>query len=96
MIAGQGGNENAFVMALSMAPIKIQIADIVAENIENKKIPWTKKDNAMIASIVTGQIIIEKVSKTSIQDVNSLLKQFEQSKEMMRQMKSKKGFGRLF
>lgn len=70
VIAGQGGNENAFVMALSMAPIKIQIADIVAENIENKKIPWTKKDNAMIASIVNGQIIIEKVSKTSIQDVN--------------------------
>ena len=35
-------------------------------------------------------------SGTNIQDVNSLLKQFEQSKEMMRQMKSKKGFGRLF
>lgn len=35
-------------------------------------------------------------SGTTIQDVNMLLKQFEQSKEMMRQMKSKKGFGKLF
>ena len=35
-------------------------------------------------------------SGTTIQDVNSLLKQFEQTKEMMKQMKSKKGFGKLF
>ncbi len=70
VIAGQGGNENAFVMALSMLPIRIQIADIVAKNIENWKIPRAKKDDAMIASIVNSQIIIERVSKASIQDVN--------------------------
>ena len=34
---------------------------------------------------------IAKGSGTKIQDVNSLLKKFEQSKEMMRQFKSKKG-----
>lgn len=34
-------------------------------------------------------------SGTSIQDVNQLLKQFEQSKEMMKQFKNKKGFGGL-
>ena len=40
---------------------------------------------------------IAKGSGTSIQDVNSLIKQFEQSKEMMKQMKNKKGlFGRMF
>ena len=35
-------------------------------------------------------------SGTTIQDVNSLIKQFEQSKEMMKQLKNKRGFGRLF
>lgn len=35
-------------------------------------------------------------SGTSIQDVNKLIKQFEQSKELMRQMKGKKGFRGLF
>lgn len=40
---------------------------------------------------------IAKGSGTSIQDVNILIKQFEQSKEMMKQMKNKKGmFGRMF
>ncbi len=40
---------------------------------------------------------IAKGSGTSIQDVNLLIKQFEQSKEMMKQMKNKKGlFGRMF
>jgi signal recognition particle subunit SRP54 len=32
-------------------------------------------------------------SGTSIQDINQLLKQFEQSKEMMKQLKNKKGLG---
>ena len=35
-------------------------------------------------------------SGTTIQDVNTLLKQFEQSKEMMKQMKNKKGFKGMF
>ena len=39
---------------------------------------------------------IAKGSGTSIQEVNALIKQFEQSKEMMKQLKNKKGFGRLF
>lgn len=70
VIAGQNGNENAFIMALSMSPMRIQIADIVAKNTDNRKIPRSKKDDAMIASIVNHQIIIERVSKTSIQDIN--------------------------
>lgn len=39
---------------------------------------------------------IAKGSGTTIQDVNSLLKQFEQSRDMMKQMKNKKGFGKFF
>ncbi len=39
---------------------------------------------------------IAKGSGTTIQDVNLLLKQFEQSKEMLKQLKNKKGIGRLF
>ena len=35
-------------------------------------------------------------SGTTIQQVNQLLKQFEQSKEMLKQLKNKKGIGRLF
>ena len=35
-------------------------------------------------------------SGTTIQDVNTLLKQFEQSKEMIKQMKNKKGFKNMF
>lgn len=39
---------------------------------------------------------IAEGSGTSIQQVNMLLRQFEQSKEMMKQLKGKKGFGRMF
>jgi len=36
-------------------------------------------------------------SGTTVQDVNNLLKQFEQSKEMLKKLKTKKGlFGKLF
>ena len=35
-------------------------------------------------------------SGTTIQDVNLLLKQFEQSKEMLKQLKNRKGISRLF
>lgn len=39
---------------------------------------------------------IAKGSGTTIQDVNLLLKQFEQSKEMLKQLKNKKGISKLF
>lgn len=35
-------------------------------------------------------------SGTTIQDVNALIKSFEQSKEMMKALKNKKGFGKMF
>lgn len=67
--AGSNGNTNAFVMALSMEPIQIQIADIIARSSDTKKASKSKKE-AMIASIVNNQICIDPVSKTAIQDIH--------------------------
>lgn len=64
--AGHNGNTNAFVMALSMSPMRLQIADIVANSSDTKKIPKSKKDDAMIATIMNDQITIERVSKATI------------------------------
>ena len=38
---------------------------------------------------------IAKGSGVTIQEVNQLIKQFEQTKELMRQMKNRKGFGKM-
>ena len=64
--AGQNGNKNAFIMALSMSPMRIQIADIVANNSDTRKKPKAKKEDAMIATIINDKISIERVSKTAI------------------------------
>ncbi len=70
VVAGANGNQNAFVMALSMTPIQIQIADVVARCSDSKKIPKSKKNDAMIATIIDNEICIEMVSKSSIHDMN--------------------------
>lgn len=69
VVAGSNGNSHAFVMALSMNPIQIQIADVIARNSDNRQLKKQKKE-AMIATIVKEQICIESVSKTAIQDIN--------------------------
>ena len=69
VVAGSNGNPHAFVMALSMNPIQIQIADVIARNSDNRQLKKQKKE-AMIATIVNEQICIESVSKTAIQDIN--------------------------
>lgn len=68
--AGVNGNRNAFVMALSMSPPFIQIADVIAKNSDTRKTPRAKKDDAMIATIIDNQICIEMVSKSAIQDIH--------------------------
>lgn len=68
--AGANGNRKSFVMALSMAPIQIQIADVIARSSDAKKIPKSKKEDAMIATIIDNQICIEMVSKATIHDMN--------------------------
>lgn len=67
--AGSTGNTNAFVMALSMEPIQIQIADVLARSSDTKKVSKSPKE-AMIASIVNHQICIDPISKTAIQDIH--------------------------
>lgn len=68
--AGSKGDKNAFVMALSMTPMQIQIADISVRNSTFKKIPKSKKNDAMIATIVNNEICVEMVSKSLIHDMN--------------------------
>lgn len=70
VVAGANGNSDAFVMALSMAPIFIQIADTITRNTDYKRIPKSKRDDAMIATIKDNQIHIERVSKAAIHDMN--------------------------
>lgn len=67
--AGANGNTQAFVMALYMNPIQIQIADVIARN-SDKKSGIKPKEEAMIATIEHGQIVMEPVTKTSLQDIN--------------------------
>lgn len=66
--AGANGNRNAFVMAMSMNPIQIQIANIIAKSADVKHKNITKKET-MIARIVNDHIYIESVSKSAIQEI---------------------------
>lgn len=66
--AGSTGNYHAFVMALSMEPIQIQIADIIARSPDTKRGSKLRKES-MIAAIIDNQICIESMSKAAIQDI---------------------------
>ena len=88
---------------LSMLPgvsNKISSLDIDEKQIvRNKAIiqSMTKKERLNPDLIKASQKKrIAQGSGTSIQDVNMLLKQFEQSKEMMKQFKGKKGLKGMF
>lgn len=69
VIAGSNGNSHAFVMALAMNPIQIQIADVIARSSDTRHLKKQKKE-AMIATVVNGRICIDMVSKNVIQDIN--------------------------
>ena len=66
--AGSNGNYNSFVMALSMEPMQIQIADIIARSPDTKKGSKLRRE-AMIAAVMDDQIFIETISKAAIQDI---------------------------
>lgn len=66
--AGSNGNYNAFVLALSMEPIQIQIADIIARSPDAKKCSKLRRE-AMIAAVMNDQIFVEAISKAAIQDI---------------------------
>lgn len=67
--AGCNGNTNSFVMALSMEPIQIQIADVIARSSDTRQAEKIKQDT-MIALIVDNQICIEPISKATIQNIH--------------------------
>ena len=92
-----GGIRNILSMMPGLGG-KLKLAE---ENIDEKKIAKTKaiiqsmtmyeRENPNIINSSRKQRIA-KGSGTSVQDVNTLLRQFEQSKQMMKQMKNNKMF----
>ncbi len=92
-----GGIRNILSMMPGLGG-KLKLAE---ENIDEKKIAKTKaiiqsmtmyeRENPNVINSSRKQRIA-KGSGTSVQDVNTLLRQFEQSKQMMKQMKNNKMF----
>ncbi len=69
-IAGASGNKNAFVLALSMEPMQIQISDIIGRAPDRQKKKFGKKDmDAQIAFVENDNIYIEPVNKTVLNDI---------------------------
>ena len=67
--AGANGNEDAFVVALEMAPIQIRIGDTIARSDDNNGKPKKMGDGIMIAFVEEGNIYIEKLDKTILDDI---------------------------
>ena len=67
--AGANGNEDAFVVALEMAPIQIRIGDTIARSDDNNGKPKKMGDGIMIAFVEDGNIYIEKLDKTILDDI---------------------------
>ena len=92
-----GGIQNILGMLPGMGALKnVQVDEKQLQ--KNKAIiqsmtPKERNNPEIIKS--SNRQRIAKGSGTTIQDVNQLIKQFEQTKELMKQMKSKKGFGKM-
>lgn len=70
-IAGAAGNRNAFVLALSMTPMQIQISDIIGRAPDKpKKRIGGKNPEAQIAFVEEDNIYIEPVTKSVLNDIN--------------------------
>ncbi len=66
--AGAAGNVNAFVLALSMNPMQIRIADAIARSSDKPK--RRPDDEAKIAFLDQGNIYIEPVKKSVLNDIH--------------------------
>lgn len=92
-----GGIQNILGMLPGMGALKnVQVDEKQLQ--KNKAIiqsmtPKERNNPEIIKS--SNRQRIAKGSGTTIQEVNQLMKQFEQTKELMKQMKSKKGFGKM-
>ncbi len=97
MLKKMGGARSLLGMLPGMGTkVKISDADIDESKIERTKaiiLSMTKKERNDPSIInYSRKTRIAKGSGTSIQEVNQLLKQYEQSKQMMKMMKNKRGF----
>lgn len=71
IFAGAAGNENAFVVALSMDPMQIRIGDIIARCSDNAPVKRKKADDQpRIAYVDEGNIYIEPITKEVLNDIN--------------------------
>lgn len=97
MLKKMGGAKSLLGMLPGMGTkVKISDADIDESKIERTKaiiLSMTKKERNDPSIInYSRKTRIAKGSGTTIQEVNQLLKQYEQSKQMMKMMKNKRGF----
>lgn len=67
--AGAAGNDKAFIMALDMAPVNIQIADLFARPSEEKQ-PKNQPKEPKIVYVENGNIYIEPFSRDVINDIH--------------------------
>ncbi len=67
--AGANGNEDSFVVALSMAPIQIRIGDTIARSNDSSVKPKALSNDTMIAFVEDGNIYIEKLDKEILEDI---------------------------
>ena len=69
---GAAGNENAFVAALSMDPMQIRIADVIARSSDRQAVTRERKksdDTPKIAYVEEGNIYIEPITKEVLGDI---------------------------
>ena len=97
MLKKMGGAKSLLGMLPGIGTkVKISDADIDESKIERTKaiiLSMTKKERNDPSIInYSRKTRIAKGSGTSIQEVNQLLKQYEQSKQMMKMIKNKRGF----
>lgn len=67
--AGVAGNSNAFILALDMSPVNIQIADLYARPDEEKQLKNPIKE-PKIVYVEEGNIYIEPFSKNVLKDIH--------------------------
>lgn len=66
--AGATGNTNAFVLALSMNPVQIRIADAIARSADRPR--RRIDDDAKLAFLENGNIYIEPVKKSVLNNIH--------------------------
>ncbi|MFW5632077.1 MAG: septum site-determining protein MinC [Acetivibrio ethanolgignens] len=69
--AGVSGNQNAFVLALDMAPVQVKIAEVIARCPDQPNIAAKNNiRNTQIAYLENGNLYIEPLSRDVINDIH--------------------------